>query len=112
VRKLSLPGHEDWVRCLAMVSCFAKGSNVPDHLILASGSQDGSIRLWLIESLSADSPLAAVHNANATHRQMLDSIPEGTHYSFDSSTQIGPTHHVFKMVADDSVCVFLLVRWA
>ncbi|KAH9808805.1 WD40-repeat-containing domain protein [Melampsora americana] len=38
----SLPGHTDWVRCLDFIS----DPNNPGDVLLASGSQDGYIRLW------------------------------------------------------------------
>jgi len=47
----SLPGHEDWVKCLTFQPPRAKG----DPLILASGSQDATIRLWNIEPFELDS---------------------------------------------------------
>jgi elongator complex protein 2 len=106
MRKLTLSGHEDWVRCLALASYFIKDSDIPGHLILASGSQDGSIRLWLIKSLSATSPLAVVHDAKATHDQILDSIPDDSKYAVDSSSQIESKQHVFKLTTDDTPCVF------
>ncbi|OCH94238.1 WD40 repeat-like protein [Obba rivulosa] len=43
-----LSGHEDWVRSLA----FRAPENDADPLILASGSQDATIRLWNIERYS------------------------------------------------------------
>ncbi|EAU84731.2 elongator complex protein 2 [Coprinopsis cinerea okayama7 len=44
VRSATLTGHEDWIRCLD----FQQFS--PDQpLVLASGSQDGNVRLWNIE---------------------------------------------------------------
>lgn len=46
----SLPGHEDWIKCLAFHSPRAEA----DPLILASGSQDATIRLWNIEPLKFD----------------------------------------------------------
>ena len=42
---LSLAGHEDWVKGLT----FSQPENSSDPLILASGSQDATIRLWNIE---------------------------------------------------------------
>ena len=46
----SLPGHEDWVKCLAFYPPRAE----EDPLILASGSQDTTIRFWNIEPLKLD----------------------------------------------------------
>ncbi|CAK9784057.1 WD40 repeat-like protein [Cutaneotrichosporon oleaginosum] len=42
---LSLEGHEDWVRCLALTAY--PGANGSD-LLLATGAQDNYIRLWRI----------------------------------------------------------------
>ncbi|KAI6047250.1 WD40-repeat-containing domain protein [Pisolithus marmoratus] len=50
VRSATLPGHEDWVRALAFRSPpSSDGTANDDPLVLASGSQDGTIRLWNIE---------------------------------------------------------------
>ncbi|KAI6034199.1 WD40-repeat-containing domain protein [Pisolithus microcarpus] len=52
VRSASLPGHEDWVRALAFRSPSSSDGVVNgDPLVLASGSQDGTIRLWNVELL-------------------------------------------------------------
>jgi elongator complex protein 2 len=40
----TLSGHEDWIRSLA----FLQPKSQTDPLVLASGSQDGTIRLWNI----------------------------------------------------------------
>ncbi|KAG0709563.1 WD40-repeat-containing domain protein [Suillus ampliporus] len=46
IRSVTLSGHEDWIRALA----FRAPSTPNDPLVLASGSQDGTIRLWNVES--------------------------------------------------------------
>ena len=51
VSAATLPGHEDWVKCLAFKPTDAEH----DSLILASGSQDATIRLWNIEPFSRSS---------------------------------------------------------
>ncbi|KAH9943104.1 WD40 repeat-like protein [Epithele typhae] len=43
-----LPGHEDWVKCLAFKPPESEGN----PLVLASGSQDSTIRLWNIEAFA------------------------------------------------------------
>jgi elongator complex protein 2 len=43
VESASLPGHEDWIRSLAF------NPATEESLVLASGSQDSTIRLWNIE---------------------------------------------------------------
>lgn len=45
VPSATLGGHDDWVKSLDFLSSSVEG----DPLILASGSQDASIRLWNIE---------------------------------------------------------------
>ncbi|KAI0049599.1 WD40 repeat-like protein [Auriscalpium vulgare] len=45
----SVPGHEDWIRAVSFSSHAAFPSN---QLVLASGSQDNTIRLWNIEHVS------------------------------------------------------------
>lgn len=49
-----MPGHEDWVKSLA----FAAAAAGPSTLTLASGSQDGTIRLWIIEKLVKEKKVA------------------------------------------------------
>lgn len=45
-----LSGHEDWVRSLAFRVSASEGNY--EALTLASGSQDGTIRLWNVEAFS------------------------------------------------------------
>jgi elongator complex protein 2 len=46
IRSVTLSGHENWIPALA----FRAPSTPNDPLVLASGSQDGTIRLWNVES--------------------------------------------------------------
>ena len=61
-----LSGHEDWVRSLAFRVSASEGNY--EALTLASGSQDGTIRLWNVEAFSNDtakrSQKQAYKNAN------------------------------------------------
>ncbi|KAF8639460.1 hypothetical protein AX16_010314 [Volvariella volvacea WC 439] len=52
IHSATLSGHEDWVRTLA----FKRPSTPSDPLVLASGSQDSTIRLWSIEASEKDGP--------------------------------------------------------
>jgi elongator complex protein 2 len=53
---IALEGHEDWVRCLSF-SVFPKSMNSAEQdLMLASGSQDGYIRLWRVSRLANQDP--------------------------------------------------------
>lgn len=54
----TLEGHEDWIRCLAFSlpaasSDSAGNTSLPEPLTLASGSQDGYVRLWAINPLAS-----------------------------------------------------------
>lgn len=51
---LSLEGHEDWVRCLDFISHPRPNDSSITNLILASGSQDGYIRLWDVSAMTPD----------------------------------------------------------
>lgn len=50
VHSATLAGHEDWIRSLA----FRSTSDPDQILVLASGSQDATIRLWNIESFKRE----------------------------------------------------------
>jgi elongator complex protein 2 len=63
-----LPGHEDWVKALAFCSVGDDPNQEP--LTLASGSQDGTIRLWTITLAHEEAPPAL----NALDDQLLDAF--------------------------------------
>lgn len=68
VHSATLSGHEDWIRSLAFTESLEKGQ----PLILASGSQDTTVRLWNIEprqKILAPSTTLENHNDN-----LLDSF--------------------------------------
>ena len=52
VRSVVLSGHEDWVRSLVFRVPASESDREP--LILASGSQDGTIRLWNVDAFPKD----------------------------------------------------------
>ncbi|KLO16343.1 WD40 repeat-like protein [Schizopora paradoxa] len=96
----SLSGHEDWVKCLAFQPDVA-GNNT---LTLASGSHDGTIRLWNIERLvkKAAPPLAAANNL-VLDDELLDSfeaslgeIAEGE----EGGKQISLKRHIITVSSD------------
>ena len=64
-----LSGHEDWVKALAFRLPEAEG----DPLVLASGSQDATIRLWNVE---ATIPKATEASTSAGNRndELLDAF--------------------------------------
>ena len=65
----SLAGHEDWVRSLAFLQPPAE--NQP--LLLASASQDATIRLWRIDSLVDERSQPTATNAELSD-ELLDSF--------------------------------------
>ncbi|THH12348.1 hypothetical protein EW145_g55 [Phellinidium pouzarii] len=70
VRAASLSGHEDWVKSLA----FQKGIAGSSVLTLASGSQDGTIRLWNIERLVKKKEKSLGEASDALSDELLDSF--------------------------------------
>ncbi|PIL36810.1 hypothetical protein GSI_00500 [Ganoderma sinense ZZ0214-1] len=69
VSAATLPGHEDWVKCLAFKPTDAEH----DSLILASGSHDATIRLWNIEQFSR-STLGASASSGEEADDLLDAF--------------------------------------
>ncbi|KAI0773874.1 WD40 repeat-like protein [Fomes fomentarius] len=72
VSAAALPGHEDWVKCLA----FKPLEQESDILILASGSQDATIRLWNIEPFTSSSSLATTsgESSGGVTDELLDAF--------------------------------------
>lgn len=99
VRAASLPGHEDWIKSLAFQNDIAG----PSSLTLASGSQDGTIRLWNIEPVSK-APLGLNQPSDILSDDLLDSfeaalgeIAEGE----EGGRQISMKRHVFVIKNTD-----------
>ncbi len=106
--KLSLEGHEDWVKSLDLCSTLTADAsqNELDTLMLASGSQDGSVRLWKIAPSLADDadhqPDAAPTSSRADHdfEQMASKIES------DQSTKAGEIStraHPFSVTSADGL---------
>lgn len=103
VRAATLAGHEDWVRALAFRDANQPASSSgasfvePSVLVLASGAQDASIRLWNIEPLrkgpaeSADDLLDAFEAA-------LGDVADGE----EGGRQITLKRHLITVRASDS----------
>lgn len=82
-RSLSLDGHSDWVRCLALTCpvpihhSTPAGSRssydiAPGELLLASGSQDNYIRLWRFSRVSTSAPDATAAEAGLSALDELE----------------------------------------
>ncbi|RXW25233.1 hypothetical protein EST38_g579 [Candolleomyces aberdarensis] len=69
VRSATLAGHEDWVRGLD----FHQGDS-EQPLVLASGSQDGNIRLWNIEPLTSNQSPADPPPGGELADELLDAF--------------------------------------
>lgn len=52
-KRASLGGHTDWIRCLAFSPPISDSSGT-NHLLLASGAQDGYVRLWRVKRLQEE----------------------------------------------------------
>jgi elongator complex protein 2 len=64
-----LSGHDDWVRSLAFRPPFGEGP-----VVLASGSQDNTIRLWNIERFTKNVSLSQVGVENFLDDELLDAF--------------------------------------
>lgn len=65
-----LTGHEDWVKALDFLEPIAEGQ----PLILASGSQDATIRLWSIEPWNRESSSSQNHQSEVLSDDLLDAF--------------------------------------
>lgn len=70
MQSLSLAGHEDWVKSLA----FRLPSSDNDALVLASGSQDATIRLWNIEPHVRKQAIPSSNSADPLNDGLLDAF--------------------------------------
>jgi elongator complex protein 2 len=68
VPSVVLLGHEDWVRSLA----FRAPSSQDDQLVLASGSQDATVRLWNIEPFVRRTPTSDGQKSVTSSDVLLD----------------------------------------
>lgn len=94
----TLQGHEDWVKCLS----FKSPESGKDTLVLASGSQDATIRLWNIEPF-VKSALVSNHdstNGNGVTDELLDAFEASLmnlEDSEDGGRQISLKRHILTV---------------
>lgn len=99
---LSLEGHEDWVRCLAITpypSSADSGSSSTD-LLLASGSQDNYIRLWRISRIS-EREADSTGGTGDAGLDMLDEFERKLAGEAGGSVQISTKAHVLSVDSED-----------
>ncbi|KAJ3556851.1 hypothetical protein NP233_g11887 [Leucocoprinus birnbaumii] len=96
----SLAGHEDWVRALS----FRTPSTPEEPLILASGSQDATIRLWNIEPIKVTTPDRGEIEQGQLSDELLDAfeaslgeVAEGE----EGGRQISLKRHILIAKASD-----------
>ncbi|EPT02855.1 hypothetical protein FOMPIDRAFT_1159982 [Fomitopsis schrenkii] len=65
-----LSGHEDWVKALAFRLPEADG----DPLVLASGSQDATVRLWNVEAIVQKATEASKPEGSQVNDELLDAF--------------------------------------
>lgn len=95
---MTLSGHEDWVKSLAFASLPGSGDPI---LTLASGSQDGTIRLWTIVPAGSLDNVKEPATSNATELgdDLLDAFEAslGEVAGDDGGRQISLKQHLIKI---------------
>jgi elongator complex protein 2 len=112
IRSVTLSGHEDWIRALA----FRTPSTPNDPLVLASGSQDGTIRLWNVESftkMQTQSQTHSKHSGDDLSDDLLDafeaSLGDLGADAEEGGRQISLKRHILT-VKSNSGCVEFVVK--
>lgn len=91
VHAIELEGHEDWVRCLSLMTLSSQSRG---DLLLASGSQDNYIRLWRI---GANAEVEKTEKASGL--DMLDEFERKLAGEAGGSGQISTKAH--KLIVND-----------
>lgn len=112
-RSISVPGHADWIRCLAFSeelhqeSTDSRRDSRAGDILLASGSQDSYIRLWRFSTSSGSR-----QNGEASALDILDDLDEAAdgeiaakQYSLAIIDESG-----YKCVSADRILLSWLIR--
>lgn len=105
---LSLEGHEDWIRSLSFSpSTSEDGDN--KTLTLASGSQDGYIRLWLIKP---NTPKVVDPESTDPTDELLDAFERSLNeVGLDEpGRQLSTREHIFSVRGSDGQYVQLIPK--
>lgn len=92
---ISLEGHEDWVRCLAITE-YPSGVESSNDLLLASGSQDNYVRLWRIAQV-AERSTESSGSITGGGLDMLDEFERKLAGEAGGSVQISTKAHVLAV---------------
>jgi elongator complex protein 2 len=94
-----LSGHEDWVRCLE----FRLPVHGEEMLVLASGSQDNTIRLWNIERFKKKHTSSQVRTETGLNDELLDAFEASLGDLADAEEggrQISMKRHILTVKSD------------
>lgn len=93
-----LSGHDDWIRSLA----FAAPRSESEPLILASGSQDATIRLWNIEAYVKEAASTSEVATDTISDELLDAFEAslGDLVDGEGGKQISLKRHILTVNSD------------
>lgn len=105
--KLSLEGHEDWVKSLDLCNTFtiADDRERVATVMLATGSQDASVRLWKLAPISQNEPTSSTQQLRSSSPTQDDDFEQMVaKIESDRSTKAGEistrAHPFFLTCAD------------
>ncbi|KAF5369818.1 hypothetical protein D9758_001112 [Tetrapyrgos nigripes] len=103
VRSSVLSGHEDWVRGLDF-----RPSSDSEVLVLASGSQDATIRLWNIESYKKESLVQTDASKGPLSDDLLDAFEEslGEFADDEGGRQISLKRHIMSIKTSNGSALY------
>ncbi|THV08623.1 WD40 repeat-like protein [Dendrothele bispora CBS 962.96] len=104
IRSATLSGHEDWVRGLDFRTSSDSGV-----LILASGSQDATIRLWNIETYKKESLVQGDASKEPLSDDLLDAFEESLGDFADAEEggrQISLKRHIISIKSSSGSSVY------
>jgi elongator complex protein 2 len=98
---LSLEGHEDWVRCLAITQYpTASSASSSKDILLATGSQDNYIRLWRISLIQNPVDGSDQSSKGINGLDMLDDFERTVAGEFGSG-QLSTKAHILSVSNDN-----------